>query len=253
MGTLLVLVPCGLFLAGAPRQHRLSPLVAGLLTFAAACVAVACLRTEYHSILNSQAAMRKAVDALRSGDTNLAESAALAAASADRLSPEPWRLLAEMRLARCLAAGTDQDWEAFNQAAAEFQRLDPVHHAAHYARGNWRLAAWRKRQKAEDLSEAVAAYGRASMFYPNRALYHAQLAWALHLGGEESLAAQEAEQAKTLDDLMPHQEQKLARQQIYDPELTRPGSREGAASAEQIVNQLRMTDELPKTDEEKST
>jgi hypothetical protein len=62
------------------------------------------------------------------------------------------------------------------------------------------------------------------------------------LGGEESLAAQEAESAKLLDDLMPHQEQKLSRQQIFDPDLARPSSEAKAASAEQIVNQLRTTD-----------
>jgi hypothetical protein len=258
VGTVLVLVPSSLsaafppsahggarppgWLARFPRAIRLPSPIAGIITFAAACLAVACLRTEYHPNLNSRAAQLQALDALRAGDVKAAENAALAAAAADSHSPEPWRLLAEIRLARWHAADTEENWIAFTKAATEFQKRDPTHHAAHYTRGNWHLAAWRKRSRAEDLSKAVDSYGRACMFYPNRALYHAQLAWALHLAGEESLAAQHAEEAKSLDDLMPHQEQKLGSQQIYDPSLATSGSNPQAASAEQIVSQLRTTD-----------
>lgn len=224
-----------------PRDFQLSSVAAGLLTLAAACLAVACLRTEYHPVLNAQAGLRRALSALAAGDGKAAEEAALAAAAADRYSPEAWRLLAELRLSRWLGTGREADWSAFVEAADRVRRLDSGNHAMYYSRGNWYLAAWRKRKAQEDLSEAITAYTRASMLYPNRALYHAQLAWALHLAGEEGLARQEADAALALDRQMPHQEQKLKRQQIVDPELS-PSKGEGAAStAEQIVNQLRTT------------
>ena len=166
----------------------------------------------------------------------------MAAARADRLSPEPWRLLADLRLSQWLASGQAGDRQAFDEAADEYSRHDPQHHVAHWGRGNWYLTAWRKSEREEDLNKALTAYTQASIRYPQRALYHAQLAWVLHLAGKEDLACQAAQQAKELDDLMPHEELKLSRQKIVDPQVSTTGvtlARE--ETAEQTVQRLRKT------------
>jgi hypothetical protein len=134
-------------------------------------------------------------------------------------------------------------------AAREYSRRDQQHHVADWGRGNWYLTAWRKSGRIEDLSEAVSAYTRASIRYPNRALYHAQLAWVLHLAEKDDLACQEAEMAKELDDLMPHQELKLDRQKLMDPQIISGGGFKlpRDETAEQTIEWLRKTtaEEVP--------
>jgi tetratricopeptide (TPR) repeat protein len=169
-----------------------------------------------------------------------AEPKAVAAAKADSLSPEPWRLLADLWLARWQVTGQAKDWQAFVEVADTFRRLDPRHHAAWYTRGNWFLTAWKKSNRQEVLDEALAAYREASQRYPNRALYRAQLAWTLHLAGQQQAAREEAERAFELDQKMPHKEQKLSRQHVADPDLTKDRERTfRVESAEQTVERLR--------------
>jgi tetratricopeptide (TPR) repeat protein len=102
------------------------------------------------------------------------------------------------------------------------------------------LTAWKKSKRQEDLDEAIAAYSAASKHYPNRALYHAQLAWTLHLAGQAEAARQEAERAFELDQKMPHMEQKLNRQHLADPDLTEtPEKTYLDEAAEQTIERLR--------------
>ena len=172
----------------------------------------------------------------------------MAAARADRLSPEPWRLLADLRLSQWLASGQEPDRQAFDEAASEYSHRDPQHHVAHWGRGNWYLTAWRKSGLDEDLSKALTAYEQATIRYPQRALYHAQLAWVLHLAGKEDQACQVAQRAKDLDDLMPHSELKLNRQKLVDPEISSTGVKLARKeTAEQTVQRLRKTtaEDLP--------
>jgi O-antigen ligase len=252
--TALVLVPAALWLSqyrtelGNASVSQRTKLVAdssrtgaGLATLAAMLLLVACLRTEYQPVLNARLKLADALYSLVAGDQVAAERAVLSAAEVDSLSPEPWRMLAEIRLSRWHATRDKRDWLAFNETAEEYRLRDPQNHLAWYSRGNWFLATWRRRLEPADLTTAIAAYRRAIDCYPNRALYHGQLAWALHLAREEYQARQEAQRAKKLDDLMPHQEQKLAHQQIFDPEL---GATEGGGqkrSAEQMVGELRSS------------
>jgi tetratricopeptide (TPR) repeat protein len=169
-----------------------------------------------------------------------AEPQAVAAAKADSLSPDPWRLLAELRLGRWEATGSEKDWLAFVEVANTFSRLDPRHHLAWFTRGKWFLTAWRKSQRKEDLDEAISAFRTASERYPNRALLHAQLAWGLHLAGQDDAARQEADRAWQLDQQMPHKEQKLSRQHVLDPQFVGKQVKEFRdESAEQTVESLR--------------
>jgi hypothetical protein len=78
------------------------------------------------------------------------------------------------------------------------------------------------------------------MWYPNKALYHAQLAWVLHLAGEPDMARQEADKAHDLDQKMPHKEQRLNQQHVFDPYPSQPEkSPYRQETAEQTVERLR--------------
>jgi tetratricopeptide (TPR) repeat protein len=256
--TLLVLTPVALLIArrgnhanddvvATPRRRAqilghlvLSPAAAGVVTLASVAVAVACLYTEYYPVLNGRLALADALYRLDQRQYREAEPKTIDAAKADSLSPEPWRLLGELRLAQWQATGRPKDWEEFVEAADTFRKLDPRHHVAWYTRGTWFLTAWKKSNRKEDLDEAITAYTAASAHYPNRALYHAQLAWTLHLAGREDAARQEAKRAFELDQKMPHKEQKLSRQHVVDPDLTKKPERTFLdESAEQTIERLR--------------
>jgi tetratricopeptide (TPR) repeat protein len=177
---------------------------------------IACLYTEYYPVLNGRIALSDTQFRLQNREYLAAENSALATVKADTLWPEPWRLLADLRFSRWQATGAEKDWKAFVEVADTLKRLDPRHHLAWFTRGNWYLAAWRKSGRRELLDEAIAAYSQASQSYPNRAFYHAQLAWAHHLAGQADEAHREADRAIELDQQMPHKEQKLSRQHVAD-------------------------------------
>ena len=224
-----------------PRPLSLSRTGVILASLGAAVLMIACLATEYLPVLHGRLAVAQAMYLLQAGEGRQAEDRAAAAARADTLSPEPWRLLTELWLSQWLVTGEERDRAAFDKAADAYRQRDPRHHLAWYGRGNWYLTAWRKSARLEDLEQALSAYTQASILYPQRAFYHAQLAWVLHLAGKDDLACQAAQQAMELDDQMPHQEQKLRRQKIIDPKLTPTGAKlPRDESAEQTALRLRM-------------
>jgi tetratricopeptide (TPR) repeat protein len=202
--------------------------------------------------------MRIAIGHLQTGDTAAAEKAAHAAADTDPWSPEPWRLLAELHLQRFMAEPSENVWSEFVTSADEFRRRNPGHHGQFLLRGNWYFLAWQRCQRISvptrdyaglhssqpaRLAEALASYREASNRYPNHALYYGQLAWALAASGDLPAARQAADRAKSLDDAMPHEEQKLARQRIADWQWSSlPTQRNSRPeTAEQTVRNLRTT------------
>src|SRR5206468_9555013 len=112
-----------------------------VLAVAAMAAVLACLYTEYYPVLNGRLALADAVYHLETRQYRDALPKALAAAKADALSPEPWRLLAELRLAQWEVTGTNKDWKTFVETADTFQKLDPRHHVAWFTRGTWFLTA----------------------------------------------------------------------------------------------------------------
>jgi tetratricopeptide (TPR) repeat protein len=227
--------------AALPRPLSLPRTAIILTSLGAAVLMIACLATEYLPVLHGRLAVAQALYLLQAGEGRQAEDRAMDAARADTLSPEPWRLLTELRLSQWLVTGDQGDRAAFDEAADAYRSRDPRHHLAWYGRGNWYLTAWRKSARQEDLEQALSAYTQASIHYPQRAFYHAQLAWVLHLAGQDDLACQSAQKAIDLDDQMPHQEQKLRRQKIIDPELTPAGAKlPRDESAEQTALRLRI-------------
>lgn len=263
--TALVLLPIALSLAaesngensGAPEADvaggdwpipslgrlALSRPAAGGLVAAAFLLTVACLRTEYQPVLLSRSELRIAHRHLQQGQGDDVEASALASAAFDPLSPDPWRLLAEIRVRRYLNSPDAANWQSFVAAADEFRRRNPRHHGQFFLRGNWYFLAWQRGQQPQTLAEALSSYREAIARYPNWALYHGQFAWALQAAGRQNEARQEADRAQELDDAMPHVDQKLATLRIADWQpspagstpLTRP------ETAELTVETLRTT------------
>jgi tetratricopeptide (TPR) repeat protein len=257
ISTPLVLTPVALFLARSldignaaaanrsrsllfPAQLKVSTAAATLALAGAMGLAASCFYTEYYPVLNGRRALSEAMYRLEIKDYREAPAKVIAAAEADSLATEPRRLFAELLLGRWEATEAGQDWLAFAAAADEYRRLDPRHHAAWYARGTWFLTAWKKSGHREELDEALAAFHKASERYPNHAFYHAQLAWTLHLAGDEAAARQEAAIALELDEKMPHREQKLAHRHVADPDPNaKPPRAVLEETAEQTAQQLR--------------
>ncbi len=225
---------------GRKSELALSRGAASGLAVAALGIVLACLYTEYNPVLKGRLALADAVYRLETRQFGDALPKAVAAADADGLSPEPWRLLAELRLAQWEVTGTDKDWKTFVETADTFQKLDPRHHVAWFTRGTWFLTAWKKSSRKEDLEQALAAFRKAVERYPNEALYHAELAWTLHLAGDDAESRQEAQRAYDLDQIMPHQEKKLKHRRVVDPE---PEKKQATSyreeTAEQTVQRLR--------------
>jgi tetratricopeptide (TPR) repeat protein len=251
----LVLMPVALFVAALHTGHetatptsskplpahlRPSPIVGGLALLGALLLAATCFYTEYYPVLNGHRALADAMYRLEIKDYREAPAKLIAAVDTDSVAPEPRRLLAELLLGQWEATQSPRDWVAFTEMADAYRRLDPRHHAAWFTRGTWFLTAWRKSGNREELDEALAAFREATSLYPNHAFYHAQLAWTLHLAGDDPAARQEAEIALDLDQKMPHQEQKLARRHVADPDPTAKSPRAYLdETAEQTAQRLR--------------
>ncbi len=260
IATLLVLGPAALCLAQQggvnvlavgsgrmPRQFVLAKNAPAGLALAAIGLTLVCLVTQYMPVLYSRGALEMAIALGNAGQSAESEKWMEQAAKADPRWPEPWRLLADVRLKKWLASSAEPDWERFLRAADEFEKRNSRHHLTHFTRGAWFLTAWRKSGRAELFDRALAEFRRAIDRYPNWALYHAQLAWTLHLGGRDGESRSAADAAKRLDDLTPHADQKLRMQRIVDPQVSADGTITAldAASAEQIVERLRTTSGTP--------
>jgi hypothetical protein len=166
--------------------------------------------------------------------------------------------MAEVHFQRFMIHPDENAWSHFVAAADEFRRRNPRHHGQFFARGNWHFLAWQRcqvfstplggvpelsRSQSARLAEALASYREAINRYPNHALYHGQLAFALDASGQAAAARESANRAQTLDDAMPHADQKLARQRIADWQRSLPPAQRHVRpeTAEQTVQDLRKT------------
>jgi len=196
--------------------------------------------TDYFPVLKGHAALEDAKYRLARGERIDPLPKILAAAQADGFWPEPWGMLAEIRLNRWQVTGDAEDWDRFVETADTYCSLDPRHHVTWFTRGTWFLTAWKKSQRPKDIDQALDAFRKAVERYPNRATYHAQLAWTLHLASDAEAARKEAQLAYDLDQKMPHQEFKLSQQHVVDPEPSKkPATIYREESAEQTVLRLR--------------
>lgn len=220
------------------------------LTAGAVALSSASLIKEYYPVLRCRSAMEQARVFWQAGQWDAAEQELRLASAADPYSPQPWELLAELRLQRWLGEPSDARWAALLEAADGFIRRDPRNHVAWFTRGHWFLRIWSKSGSDRDLQSALEAFQAAARLYPHRALYHAQLAWTLLVSGQGERAREQAERAWSLDQQMPHREQKLNRQKVFivaregDAKVAGP---RGASdeTAEQTVEWLRKLSVKP--------
>lgn len=126
--------------------------------------------------------------------------------------------------------------ETFSRAGHSF----PLHSSA----GDWFLDIYRQSNDPSHLLAAIDHYRETTRLFPNRAMHHAQLAWALHLAGLQEESIEHIDEALRLDKLNPHAERYLDRLKIHDPgpwktvENQKPGP-DPKLSAKQVIENLR--------------
>lgn len=114
----------------------------------------------------------------------------------------------------------------------------------HASAGQWMLDIYRQSDDPDHLLSAIDHYREAARLFPNRAIHHAELAWALHLAGLKEESVAHAEEALRLDKLNPHAERDLERLKVHDPgpwktvENQKPAP-DPELSAKQVVENLR--------------
>lgn len=211
------------------------PKAAGvLIVLAALGLAVACQRTALMPVIKGRLLIRAAEDLIQAGQFPAADAKLAAASRADPYSPEPWRQLAFLALRRWSDEPAAARLATFREYAERYAHLDPRSAAVHREIGDWYVVTYRRANDAANLQTAIEYYGQAVQRYPNSAILHAQLAWALATADEPEAAAAEATEALRLDDLCPHRELKLDRQTIFAG-LDEPA----AENAELVMRRLR--------------
>ena len=80
----------------------------------------------------------------------------------------------------------------------------------------WYLVARKREDRPRFRLLALNALRRAADLYPGNAMAHAELAWALHVAGQDLQAAESATEALRLDRMNPHQELRLGSRRLFD-------------------------------------
>jgi Tfp pilus assembly protein PilF len=206
-------------------------MLAGLVLFLLA----ACHQTMYAPVLTAQAKVSEAIDWLGRGRLDQAESSLRQAAEADAAASQPWIQLAALYHAQLLSSHSPELQARFDDAVRLAQTRNKRSFSLHRQIGNWRLALFRRTADRRQLEAALEAYRTWVDLYPTSNLAHAQLAWIYHLLGNHESAAEQAVFALRLDAATPHQERKLAVQQVYDAD----GTSLAGTNAEQLMQKLR--------------
>ena len=242
--TLWLLLATALNLTNACCDARtLSARNAAALATATVVIASLFWYSTFAPVLNALTKLAQANDSQSQGRVLEAEQTLLAATAADSYSVEPWKALAQLRLAMWLE-GPDAPLEtAFAEAARETLDHDRRSSASHQAYGDWYLRAYRATNEERFLEEAIVGYRRAVELYPNYNYGHAQLAWALQVARRFAESSVEAEEALRLDGLNPHREQKLVKRAVFD--LPGPADSQSRkppdTDAEQLMQSLRSS------------
>lgn len=130
------------------------------------------------------------------------------AASADSLSPDPPRLLAELLLRQWVEEGSPQEAE-LRIAIDRVVATHPQSPSTRAFAGRIALVAHDLTGDRRWLQRGIEEFRAAARLYPNYAMSHARVAWALHLAGDTAAAAAAAERALQFDASHDHDEHKL--------------------------------------------
>jgi Tfp pilus assembly protein PilF len=244
--SLWVLLAAALNIAETPRPSAARwkrTLMIGLLVLAT-LLAAACYLTAYQPVLRAAALLGQASQFQSQGEIDAADEACEQAAQRDPFSAEPWRMRALLALQRWQQTGADSDFQRFETFVAELVRRDPRSSQVRKEIGNWYLIAFDARPRVEYIRSAIAWYRAAVERYPNSNILHAQLASTYARAGDRPAAQREAEIALQLDAQLPHKEQKLREQTVFDPGRSdrssdRTPATLGGEEAEQLMRRLR--------------
>ncbi len=199
-----------LALAGQGLRVLPRPAAAVMLLCAIALTA-ACFLSGYRPVLQSQARLRAADLALFEGRQTDAQQDFDAAAQADPLAAEPWRQLAGLSFQQLQDQPSTENFRRFATCMARALARAPRAAPLWLVAGDRYFAAFARSGLADDRSQALDAYRRAVELYPNSALCHAKLAVALRKTGPQAEFHREAATAIRLDNLNPHEENKLGK------------------------------------------
>ncbi|QDU93946.1 O-antigen ligase family protein [Lignipirellula cremea] len=193
-----------------------------------------CFFTLYQPVLYRAAAM-PTIDMAQQGPEAYSERLR-AAAAADPYSPDPWAQLATLAALQWQVNPNNENLKRYERTAAEYLRHDPQSWTARAELSRATLRMYRRQPDSKLLLAALDQQREAVARYPSSAMAHAQLAWLLHLAGNDAAAQEEAASALALDKVHPHQEQKLKEQSIYD--AAPPPEGPGATNAEEVMQQM---------------
>lgn len=188
--------------------------------------------TCYRPVFSGATQMAFGEAAVQRGDYEEALARYEAAAADDPWTAEPWRSLAGIRQRIWLATGNVRAREAFEEAVLEAVRRDPRSQGRRHELAALFLQAYREADDRAALADAVALCRDAVALYPNHSLGRAQLAWVLHLAGDDQGSRAEAARALALDERNPHREQKLDRQTLTDFPTGKAASRQVSTGPE---------------------
>ncbi|WP_010586929.1 O-antigen ligase family protein [Schlesneria paludicola] len=140
---------------------------------------------------------------LQRGRKDAAEVEYAAAATADSLTPEPWRRRAELAYLGVEAGGfrSNASWENAVGLMREAHARDPANGRDDQRVGEWCLARWRVTNRPADAIAAVEALDRAWKRYPTSAFLMSDLAKAYVAKGDTESAVKVASQALQQDEI----------------------------------------------------
>ena len=155
-----------------------------------------CLRTSLIPNTLCRAEISLALDTMaRTGNHRKVERQLIAAAEFDRLNPEPWMWLLQLRAKSEAGVFSEETQEA----GAEAILRNPASPLTYELLGD--LSAKVEPASAESRTAAIQWYREAAKRYPNSARIRSSLALAQRRAGHREAAAQEAKHALHLDDL----------------------------------------------------
>lgn len=181
---------------------------------------VACYFTAYSPVAGVAWRVDAADQRLDARDVDGAARLLEEARAIDAWATEPIRTQLALQAATAPPAAIDAQFE---QRIAQWHQLDPHAWQPRSQAGDWYLQAWRKSQERPLLAKAIQQYEAAVERFPNGAISHAQLAWALALHGDHKKAQRQAAEAIRLDGLNPHTERSLASDKVRlaDPQVAK--------------------------------
>jgi hypothetical protein len=188
---------------GAARQLSRRFAVLGLI--ASLLLAVACYRFAYAPVLTCQAAIRTAYRHPLRAETLLQEAAA-----DDPWAAKPRELLAALALEAWRSEPDDERQRRFERYNEMMLEVDSASSVAWLASGDGYFEIAMRTHRPHDLQQAIDSYRQAVARYPNSGPYRAKLALALRAAGRTGEFRQEAEVARELDRLTPHESMKLS-------------------------------------------